>query len=387
MLVERNRNLLPIFVLQLGFAITGIGDTVLGPLLPSLAPALHLSDNTSGLLLLALFSSSSCGALLARGDMSRSLASGFALMALGAFTLIFSTGPRSAIGFCFIYGLGLGLAMTATSLFVGRNYQERRGVILSLINFLWSLGAALSPLLVARLVAHHTFRSVFGVIALAAIAASALVAGVLRDHGSDPVQSKGSMDEPSDNYRIWLTVVFALMLFLETGVEATIGGWLSTFARRTVIPDPVRAAAASSFFWTAFLVGRALCSIILLRLKEGRLLWGAVLLSVTGASLLLLSHSIGMLAITAILAGLGAAPVFPLSISLLMANNLRSTHVGISLAICGTAGAIFPWVTGLISAHTGSLRLAMVVPVTLQVAMIAILSATALRVRRTPEAV
>lgn len=384
MLVERKRNLLPILVLQLGFAITGIGDTVLGPLLPSLAPALHMSDNTSGLLLLALFSSSSCGALLARGDMSRALMAGFALMALGSFTLIFSTGSRSAIGLCLIYGLGLGLAMTATSLFVGRNYRERRGVILSLINFLWSLGAATSPLLVARVVAHHSFRSVFGVIALAALAASALVAAVLRDHGSDPQQAGGTLDEQESNYRIWFTVVFALMLFLETGVEATIGGWLSTFARRTVVPDPVRAAAASSFFWTAFLVGRALCSIILLRLREERLLWGAVLLSITGATLLLFSHGIGMLATTAVLAGLGAAPIFPLSISLLMANNLRSTHVGISLAICGTAGAIFPWVTGAISSHTGSLRLAMVVPVFLQAAMIVILLLTAIRTRRAP---
>ncbi len=375
MLVERKPNLSSLLVLQFGFAITGIGMTVLGPLLPSMAPVLHLSDNISGLLVCALYASSSCGALLARGRANRSLVAGFALVVLGAISLIFS-GSRSVLGFCLIYGLGLGLAMTATSLFVGRNYTERRGAILSLVNFLWSLGAAVAPILVARLVAHHSFRSVFGVIAFAAITAAVLIAGVARDAGDSAAPSEEIPDGKISLHLVWITLLFALMLFLETGVEATIGGWLSTFARRTVVPDPVRAAAISSFFWTAFLIGRAIASIVLLRIKEERLLSGAILLSLFGTVLLLFSHRVETFAVTAVLAGLGAAPIFPLAISLLMANNPRSSHVSFSLAICGSGGALFPWITGLISTHSGSLRIAMIVPAGLQFMMLVLLSSS-----------
>jgi MFS transporter, FHS family, glucose/mannose:H+ symporter len=378
MFVERKATLLPIFVLQFGFALTGIGTTVLGPLLPSLAPALHLPDNIAGLLVSVLYASSACGALLARGNMSYSLAAGFALTTLGAISLIFS-GPRSVLGFCLIYGLGLGLAMTSTSLYVGQNYKERRGAVLSLVNFIWSLGASLAPLLVAHLIIHHSFRSVFGMIALMSVVSALLVAGVLRDDQSEPAQPDMSTQDTGPSNIMWPTVMFALMLFLETGVEGTMGGWLSTFARRTAVPDLVHAAAASSFFWTAFLAGRALATVVLLRVKEEQLLRGAVLLSFVGAVLLLFSHNIGALAASAVLAGLGAAPIFPLSISLLMANNIRPSHVGLSLAICGTGGALFPWIAGLISAHAGSIRLAMMVPMVLQLVMILILLASGLR--------
>jgi fucose permease len=384
MSVEKRSHLWPLLVLQFGFAITGVGDTVLGPILPSMAPALHLSDNMSGLVMSALFASSACGALLARGDMARALAIGFALMVLGAAAMAVAS-PVTVLIFCLIYGLGLGLAMTSTSLYVGRNFPERRGAILSLVNFLWSLGAALCPLMVARLVLHHTFRSVFGLIAVLSVAATLLVVLSLRDHAYLAESATGSDPGKSDTATMWLTVLFALMLFLETAFEATVGGWLSTFARRTVLLDPAKAAAMSSFFWTAFLIGRALSSVILLRVREERLLATGVFLGFSGAVLLLFAHSVTTLALTAVLAGFGAAPIFPLSISLLMAYARRSTHVGIALAICGVGGALFPWFTGLLSAHFGSLRLAMVVPACLQLVMIGILTAVISRSARKGE--
>lgn len=373
MSVEKRSHLWTLLVLQLGFVITGVGDTVLGPILPSMAPALHFSDNMSGLVMSALFVSSACGALLARGDMARTLAIGFALMVLGAAAMTLAS-PATVLLFSLIYGLGLGLAMTSTSLYVGRNFPERRAAILSLVNFLWSLGAALCPLMVARLVLHHTFRPVFGLIAALSVAATLLVLAIVRDHAYlADTESEADLGKNNAGTK-WLTVLFALMLFLETGFEATVGGWLSTFAQRTVVADTAKAAAMSSFFWTAFLIGRALSSIVLLRIREQRVLAIAVSLGFSGAVLLLFSHGIPSLALTAVLAGFGAAPIFPLSISLLMANARRSSHVGFSLAICGIGGALFPWFTGWISAHWGSLRLAMVVPALLQLAMIAILS-------------
>jgi fucose permease len=81
-----------------------------------------------------------------------------------------------------------------------------------------------------------------------------------------------------------------------------------------------------------------------------------------GISALLLFHgaavSLGAVALT----GVGCAPIFPLSVARLLARIGYSRHVGWIFAICGSGGAVLPWITGLYSVHLGSLRESFVVP-------------------------
>lgn len=379
MQVEKRPNILPLLVLQLGFAVAGIGDTVLGPILPSLAPVLHLSDNGSGLLMTILFVSSSCGALLSRGNISRALGTGFFLTGVGAGLLAVSS-PKTVMIFCLVYGLGLGMSMTATSLLVGRNYPERRGSILALVNFIWSLGAAISPVLVSRIVALHTFRWVFVVIAGGGFLTSVLVYAFVRDREEQP-ELQSSMPNSGKGSRqiTLLMILFASLLCLETGIEATVGGWLSTFALRIMTLDAVKAAAVSSFFWTAFLVGRALATVILLRVKEEQMLIGSLGVSFLGMISLFFIQGMTGLAIASILGGLGAASIFPTAVSLLMANTNRPSIIGAALALCGIGGAFFPWLAGFISTYTGSIRYAMALPPVMQFLMMILLSIALMR--------
>ena len=53
-----------------------------------------------------------------------------------------------------VFGLGLGLAMTSTSMLTGRRYPKRMGAALAFLNFSWSAGSVACPLLAAQFLRH-----------------------------------------------------------------------------------------------------------------------------------------------------------------------------------------------------------------------------------------
>src|SRR5579872_7185376 len=73
-----------IFGLHLGFALTGIGTTLLGCILPSLAASWHISDARSGMLFAAQFAGSATGALLVRQDFFAGVVRGYVLLIVSA---------------------------------------------------------------------------------------------------------------------------------------------------------------------------------------------------------------------------------------------------------------------------------------------------------------
>ena len=58
----------------------------------------------------------------------------------------------------FVGGFGLGQIITSTNILAGRRYTEHRGSALALLNFSWSFGAMLSPLLAAWLLPRFALR-------------------------------------------------------------------------------------------------------------------------------------------------------------------------------------------------------------------------------------
>ena len=66
----------------------------------------------------------------------------------------------------------------------------------------------------------------------------------------------------------------------------------------------------------------------------------------------------------AVLAGLGLASIFPISVSLLprwFGDSVTSISSPV-FASGNTGGAVLPWLVGVVSTHTGSLRSGFIVP-------------------------
>src|SRR6266700_3953113 len=147
-------------VLHPAFALTGICHSIGGPLLPSLAPAFHLNDSQAGFLLFAYFAGTSLGAALCGRRHARTVFLGFLALTLAGLGVA-ATNRLFLYPVFLLFGISVGLPMTAVSMHAGRTFGARSAAPLTFLNFSWSAGALLAPLLAARLLMSHTFRAAY----------------------------------------------------------------------------------------------------------------------------------------------------------------------------------------------------------------------------------
>jgi MFS transporter, FHS family, glucose/mannose:H+ symporter len=348
-----------------GFLFTGALTVLLGLMLPRIATLHHLTDSESGMLLLIQFAASASGALLVRRHFEQTLMRGYALIVVGSGVLILGPQAWAALGIG-VGGLGLGMAMTSTSMLVGRIFPESRGSALSLLNFCWSVGAFVCPMLVARLPGSFSLVAVCAPVA-------ALGAGFVvllwpsRILTSDAELPLWDSSRPSQRGAIAL---FAAIGFLYVGTEAALGGWMSTYASRAVAWNFTRSNLAAACFWGALLLGRALAPAALRIVSEVWLYLGLIAGASVGIVLLLEAHSPVVLLAGACCAGLALAPIFPLTISLFLARAGETKNAGWVFAIAGFGGAALPWITGVVSSGTHSLRTGLMVTLAADLGML-----------------
>jgi fucose permease len=354
--------------LYVGFALTGVGTALLGCILPTLNANWHLGDRRAGILFAAQFTGSALGALLVGNNFHRSLGKGYFLLIAGATSLTFFTGTVELLLF-FVFGLGLGLTMTSTSLLVGTRLLTNRGAALSILNASWGLGAALSPGVASLWVRHWPPIYLFFMLAVA-LALTFLVITYTR--AAVISGAPNAVLDTSRPMQLGLVSTFAVLAFLYVGTEVSVSGWMMTYVRRLPISSKVWAPIATSCFWIALLCGRSLVPAIVRRLSEAQLLTSSLAIAFISVALLLLSQIPIAIVLSATLAGLMLAPVFPLLLAKLLTLTHDSPDSKWIFAVAGLGGAVVPWMTGEISAHSGSLRAGLSVPVFALAAMIII---------------
>ena len=344
-------------LLHLGFALTGVGTVLLGCILPRLSAQWHLRDKDAGLLLLAQFAASASGALLVRRNLWKTLAYGYGLFGAGAIC-IFLLQQKSLPAFA-VYGLGLGLAMTSTSMLTGRRYPQRMGAALAFLNFSWSAGSVACPLLAAQFLRHVPSSTAFGWVGLMALPFALLP---MLANRSDLDASTKSLAAPAGNREATTILYFALLAFLYVGIEASVGNWMSTYATRAAAWTFAGSSLAVAVFWAALLLGRAITPAMLAWLPERRLYEASVAATLAGVSLLLVAHRPQTILAGSAFTGLALAPLFPLILALFLEEVGGSRNAGWVFAVAGLGGAVFSWLTGWISTGTGSLRRGLLVP-------------------------
>jgi len=350
-----------------GFVLTGLGTALLGPILPLLTRQWHLQDAQSGLLLLAQFCGSFIGGVSVSRHLRRSLLLGLASAAVGFGIFAVTPGLSAACAGLSLGGFGLGQIIAATNILAGRRYTKHRGSALALLNFSWSFGAMLSPLLAAWLLPRFALREMllcFSCLFVVVLAAM-LVEGApaTEDVPVREIQESRGLTMKAFAY-------FMALLFLYGGLETCLSGWLTTYALRYGNNTLAVSEYTTLLLWMALTAGRAGSSALMLRIGEKTMQRWGLALAVFFTFGLAMTHSAAWIAAFAVLLGLSLAPFFPATFALLMAEGPAARQAGIVLAVSGLGAAALPWLMGVVSTRTGSLQVALGLPLAAAVVLL-----------------
>ena len=393
--------------LHVGFVAAGMATTLLGPVLPALAQRWGVSDALIGLAFTVQFlgtvsMSALSSALVIRLGGGRVMLAGFVLLAAGIGGLsVAPWGPGLAAILC--YGFGLGLVLPTTNVLISAASPGREASAVSLVNVSWSGGAVAWPVFVAYLGGGQRVGLPLAVLALLmAVMATRLmlttrhgaaegftpVSAAIASRAFSPGGQAPALQPGGGRGTAMLVATFSAMLFFYAGAESAIGGWVAEHVRRIEGSGAGRQwTIAPMVFWAALALGRLLTPLVLRGLPEPRVLVSALTVVLAASTLLVLAASVPVAFVATGVAGLGLAPVFPITFVDLSRTlgPRRPGAVGPVYAMASIGSAVLPWLVGFCSTRFGTLRAGLVVPIGSAIAMIALTGIRLRRERRDPD--
>ena len=366
-------------IVYLGFAGTGVGMALPGAVLPTLLARWSMADSQGGLLFFAGWACCSLAALFVGRSRARSLAWGCAALAAGSFGMAFGSYPVCYLWMS-LFGFGLGLTMTATSLLQAGRNPAHRGLELNRLNLVWALGACLCPSLAAHSLRAASVRVIFSAMGLFFTLLCLWTLVMERDPTPlaaapapatpfpPPVRhfsAAGVIRFAFRKLSLWpLAMVVAICL--PTGIESSMGAWIAAYVQRTqhTIATTV---TAGTCFWLGLLLSRTLSSfVLLLRRSERPILRQSLMTVVVGALLLIATQSSLGIVPGVFLIGFGLGPIYPL----LLAMALDYSQDTAIFFVAGLGSAFLPWLTGIVSTTTASLRIGLLAPLAASMLML-----------------
>jgi fucose permease len=350
-----------------GIFVFGIVMAVLGTLfgLPEMRDRLHISLAQQGNMFLLLF----------LGIFAATLAAGPAIDAIGnkailivssllvatgmagfAFAQSFGSGALPAI----LLGCGGGGLNTSTNALVSDLFGEKRGSMLNLLGIFYGIGALCIPLFAAAITGHFAIApQLLFCGGLAAICG--LLFALMRFPAAAAAQSF-SWNDAFAVARYPGVLVLGFLLFCQSGDEASIAGWTSTYVGEA----GVRAQTATlilACYWAALMIGRLFVARLLRTVSKEQMVLASGIGALVGAAILLTSNSLQMLIVGVLVIGFSYAGIFPTALAIAgdAYQKMAGTVFGLVIAIALVGGMWFPWAVGQISQKWG-VRYGMVVP-------------------------
>lgn len=369
-------------VLSVVYFATGVGTVALGPTLPLFSSRWHMGDASAGLLMASQFAGGIAGALIStrmprRGFALGCFITGAALLAVPVITRFWAN------VLFFLVGLGLSLIIASGNILAAQGVGTAPIKSLSRLHLAWGLGAVTCPWIfrAALEFSHPYYFFVLLGLSFLPLAAVALLQRPPRS-ASLIGNISGQRTRLSPRLRLW----FALALFLYAGIENAISGWLPTYAGR--ISDGMRnlgridlqhqgalAAMAFTLLWGGVLTGRALLPVVLRYASEDRILSRTLIsLVLCLIALIAIPGLIGNLQATLCVItaayGLSMAGVYPILMGRLIRDSGGTRGIGWVLASTSVGGAVLPWLTGILSSYSDTLRIGFLIPATAALALV-----------------
>jgi len=364
-------------LLHASFVVIGIITTMLGPILPSFIHRWSLTDAQAGFFFTTQYFGSFFGValtsvVLPRLGFSKAAAAGFAAFVLGYGFLGLGPWMVSAV-MVGVNGFGYGLSNPAINLRATQLPSKNTAAAVTFLNFSWSIGSVLCPFIIGYVVPSFGIRD----FSLALMAACAILVVIhlsrrIGPTGDAKVRASHPLPEWLAHMRIPQAIPLLLLFLLYVGVEVAVGGWVAAYEKRMPGMSAVTLMLAPSVYYGFLLLGRGVSPLILRRVPQVVISAGGLGLAAVGGTIIALTNTPHILYIGAALAGFGLAPQYPIYVTWLAAIFKQdSPWIGsLFFAAAGIGGGAVPWLVGIVSSGTGSLRAGLYIPLLVTVLMI-----------------
>jgi fucose permease len=345
-------------VSYLGMLTFGIVLTTLGAILPSLIARFGMSKADAG----ALFAVMSFGILVGslvfgpivdRRGYKGMLVLGAALIAIGLAGIAYAPSVGVVRGMIVLVGVGGGIINGGTNALVADVSVGGRSAGLSLLGVFFGVGAVGVPFALSLLLGTFSYAAL-----VAGVAALVLVPLVVTaaTRFPAPKQAQGfPIADAGQLLRDPILLLMGMMLFLESGMEITVGGWTATYFHETLGLTDQRALIFLSLYWFGMMLARLALGWLLRRASAARVMLGCLALGFVGALLLITTSSVAAAGVGVFLIGCGFAATYPVVLGFVgdRYTRLSGTAFSVVIVIALIGGMVLPYATGALGATYG----------------------------------
>ena len=329
--------------------VFGIVMAVLGAVLPLLASRLQIAASDIGKLFLVMNAAMlACSLLLGpamdRFGMKPPLAVGPLLVAAALAVATRASAFVQLLPAVALLGIGGGALNGAANTLVADLHQDsrRKGAALNRLGIFFGFGALFLPFLIGAVLARFSIATLL--IAVAALCGAVAVFSTFQHFPAPKQRHALSLAEVPRLLRSPLVLTFAFLLFFESGVEFTLGGFISTYLVRDIGLSSITLASwILAAYWASIMISRAVLSRLALAIDPYRILLLCACGAGVGALLAALASRPAVAAFGIVSCGASLAGIYPTALGI-VGDRFRSysgTVFGILFAIALAGGMIF----------------------------------------------
>lgn len=267
----------------------------------------------------------------------------------------------------FLIGVAGGIINGGANALVSDISGEARGPRLNLLGVFFGVGAMGVPFVIGLLTSRFGYASLIAGIGALVLVPLAVIATITFP---PPKQAQGfPLTDAGRLLRDPLMLLMGLILFLESGLEITVGGWTSTFVTEELAVSERGALILLSLYWTGMMLARLAVGTVLSRVSPFRILYTCLTIALAGAALLLMTRSVPLAALGVFSLGVGFAAMFPTVLGFVGSRfaALSGTAFSAAITMALLGGMSLPYSAGILGERFGMRGSLLIVPAALVV--------------------
>jgi MFS family permease len=304
------------------------------------------------------------------------------IVAVSLFSFAYLDSYPQALAATAVLGFGGGGLNIAANALTADVFGDQRGPYLNYLGIFFGIGGLFVPILVLIL---SRFTSTTGIIVCSAVLPVLFLGGFSVLTFPPAHHSQGlSARDVLQVARYPGVMIFAFLLFFESGAEATLGMWDPTFANHLGASSANSSWAAAAYL--AFvMLGRIVAARVLRRLRSLDLLLISGIAGAAACLLLAFSPTFPILVLACALVGFTTGSIYPTTLGVVGDRYQRfaATVFSLIFTVALVGGWVFPKAAGSLAERSG-IRSAMLLPFAGVAAVAILIAVIRIRDRRPP---